>query len=202
MATANSASRRRTKKNEQDERIANIRSTAIETTTMAMAALVPEDKALTEMQKLFVKYWVEGDNIGNAMRRAGYNEQISYGYRMAKMPNILKAKAAYHALFTEASQMTKKRVMDMLLEAYDMAKMTSESATMVSAAREVGKLCGFYEPTRVKLDVSVTGGAIDRLNRLSDEELLKLIEAGDSDPILLAVDQANAVDLSDMLDAP
>lgn len=202
MATANSASRRRTKKNEQDERIANIRSTAIETTTMAMAALVPEDKALTEMQKLFVKYWVEGDNIGNAMRRAGYNEQISYGYRMAKMPNILKAKAAYHALFTEASQMTKKRVMDMLLEAYDMAKMTSESATMVSAAREVGKLCGFYEPTRVKLDVSVTGGAIDRLNRLSDEELLKLIEAGDSDPILLAVDQANAVDMSDMLDAP
>lgn len=202
MATANSASRRRTKKNEQDERIANIRSTAIETTTMAMAALVPEDKALTEMQKLFVKYWVEGDNIGNAMRRAGYNEQISYGYRMAKMPNILKAKAAYHALFTEASQMTKKRVMDMLLEAYDMAKMTSEPATMVAAAREVGKLCGFYEPVRVKLDVNVTGGAIDRLNRLSDEELLKLIEAGDSDPILLATDQANAVDMSDMLDAP
>lgn len=202
MATANSSSRRRTKKTEQDERIANIRSTAIETTTMAMAALVPEDKALTEMQKLFVKYWVEGDNIGNAMRRAGYNEQMSYGYRMAKMPNILKAKAAYHVLFTEASQMTKKRVMDMLLEAYDMAKMTSEPATMVSAAREVGKLCGFYEPTRVKLDVNVTGGAIDRLNRLSDEELLKLIEAGDSDPILLAANQADEVDMSDMLDAP
>lgn len=165
-----------------------------------MAALVPEDKALTDMQKLFVKYLVEGDNVAGAMQRAGYNEQYSYGYRMLKMPNILKAKREYEALYAEASQMTKKKVMDMLIDAYDMAKSASDPATMVSAAREVGRMCGYYEPTRVKLDISVTGQAMDRLNRLTDEELLKMIESG-AGPALLS-DSSAPIDMgmADVLD--
>lgn len=208
MATAQSSTNRRRKKTTQDTRIAEIRDKAIETTTMAMAALVPEDKALTEMQKLFVKYWVEGDNIPNAMRRAGYNEQASYGYRMSKMPNILKAKAEYHRLYNEASTHTKKSVLDMMQEAFDVAKTVGEPGSMVSAAREIGRLCGFYEPTRIKVDVNVTGGTVDRLNRLSDEELLKIIESGDAASLLPGPDGQNPgpdepdLSLADLLDAP
>lgn len=205
MATAVSSTGRRRKKSTQDERISEIRDKAVNTSTMAMAALVPEDKALTEMQKLFVKYWVEGDNIPNAMRRAGYNEQISYGYRMAKMPNILKAKAEYHRLYTEASRMTKKKVLDMLQEAYDVAKTVSEPSSMVSAAREIGRMCGFYEPTRVQVDVNVAGGAMDRLNRLSDEELLKIIDGGGAATLLTdesTPSEGPDLGLEDLLDTP
>ncbi len=200
MAKARSAPAKRRHASEQDARIAGIRSKAIETTTMAMAALVPEDKALTDMQKLFIKYLVEGDNVAGAMQRAGYNEQPSYGYRMLKMPNILKAKAEYEALYAKASEMTKKKVMDMLLEAYDMAKTTSDPATMVSAAREVGRMCGYYEPTRVKLDISVTGQAMDRLNRLSDEELLKMIESGAGPAMLSGPSAPVDMGMADVLD--
>lgn len=207
MAKARSATAARKHKATQDVRVAEIRDTAINTGTMAMAALVPVDKALTDMQKLFIKYLVEGDNVAGAMQRAGYNEQPSYGYRMLKMPNILKAKAEYEALYAEASKMTKKRVMDMLLEAYDVAKTMSEPASMVSAAREIGRMCGYYEPTKVKLDVSVTGGAMDRLNRLSDEELLKMIESGQGPAMLPAAEaqegaESGDLGMSDMLDGP
>jgi hypothetical protein len=153
---------------------------ARETTTMAAAALVAVDKPLTVQQKLFTKYWAEGDTIPNAMHRAGYNDQPSYGYRMAKMPNVLALKAKYQKEFEEASKMTKKRVIDMQLEAYEAAKQLSEPASMVSAAREIGKLCGYYEPTKVSIDVNVSGGTLDKLSRLSDEDLLKMIEQGDS----------------------
>ena len=77
-------------RNKEATKLADLASarTAINTSTMGAAALVPADKPLTDKQKLFVKFWAEGDSIPNAMQRAGYNEQPSYGYRMAKMPNI------------------------------------------------------------------------------------------------------------------
>ena len=98
---------------------------------------------------------------------------------MAKMPNILALYNEEKRLYEEASQMTRKRVMDMLVDAYDMAKLMSEPASMVSAAREVGKMCGYYEPVKTQVNVTVNGQvSIDRMNRLSDDELLKIIEQG------------------------
>ena len=150
------------------------------TSTMAAAASVDPDKPLTEQQRLFAMFWAQGDSVPNAMARAGYSTaQYSYGYRMQKMPNVL---ALYHEekrKYEEAAQMTRKKVMDMLLEAYDAAKLTSEPASMVSAAREIGRMCGYYEPTKTTLEISVNGSiSVDRMNRLSDEELLKIIEQG------------------------
>ena len=154
-------------------------SKAMNTGTMAAAAADSEDKPLTEQQKLFTKFWAEGDTIPNALTRAGYGHQPSYGYRMAKMPNILALKAKYAQQYEDSVAMTKKKVMEMHLEAFEMAKLMAEPATMVSAAREVGKLCGYYEPQRVAVDINVNqNGTLDRMNRLSDAELLKFIEAG------------------------
>ena len=98
---------------------------------------------------------------------------------MVRMPNVLAVYNEEKRLYEEACQMTRKRVMDMLLESYDMAKLMSEPATMVSAAREVGKMCGYYEPTKTQVNVTLNGQiSVDRMNRLSDEELLKIIEQG------------------------
>lgn len=156
------------------------------TGTMAAAASVSPDKPLTEQQKQFVRAWAQGDSIPNALARAGYSvKDNSLGYRMAKMPNVLayynKEKAAYE----EAAQMTRKKVMDMLLESYDMAKLSAEPATMVSAAREIGKMCGYYEPKKVDINVTVQGAvAMGRMNALSDADLLRIIEEGAAPTLL------------------
>jgi phage FluMu protein gp41 len=149
------------------------------TTTMAEAALVPVDRPLTEMQKLFVRSWAEGDSIPVAMQRAGYNEQPSWGYRLAKMPNILAEYDRVKKLYEEAAQMTRKKVMDMHLEAFEMAKLLAEPATMVSAAREIGRMCGYYEPVKQKLEISVNGQiAVKKIESLSDDDLIKLVTEG------------------------
>ena len=75
--------------------------------------------------------------------------------------------------------MDRKKVIDMQLEAYEMAKTMAEPATMVSAAREIGKICGLYEPKKV--EVSVNGSVqheIHRFEAMSDDELLKLLSQG------------------------
>lgn len=177
MATSKTSSIRRAKSSDTKRGVA-VRS-ANNTSTMAAAALVPVDKPLTEMQKLFVKFWAEGDSIPNAMQRAGYNEQPSYGYRMAKMPNILAEYDRIKAKWEEAAQMTRKKVMDMHMEAFEMAKMMAEPATMVSAAREIGRMCGYYEPVKQKVELTVNGQvAVKRMEAMSDEDLLKLVMEG------------------------
>ena len=150
-----------------------------------MAEVIDPDKPLTEKQRLFVQFWAEGDSILSSSRRAGYNDSGTVGYRLVKMPNVLKLKAELSAKYEEAGQLTRKKVMDMHMEAFDMAKLMSEPATMVSAARELGKMAGYYAPVEHKIKVDVSGNIIlDRMNSMSDAELLKVISGGAS-PLVL-----------------
>jgi phage terminase small subunit len=58
-----------------------------------------------------------------------------------------------------------------------MAKIQADPTAMIAGWREVGKMCGYYEPVKKQIDVNITGNVVmERLNRLSDSELLKLIE--------------------------
>lgn len=144
-----------------------------------MAEVIDPDKPLTEKQKAFVRFWAEGDSISSASRRAGYNDSGTIAYRMVKMPNILKMKSELSAKYEEAAQITRKSVMDMHLEAFEMAKLMSEPATMVSAARELGKMAGYYAPVEHKVKIDVTGNIVlDRMNSMTDAELLKVISQG------------------------
>lgn len=152
----------------------------INTSSKAMAALIDIDKPLTDMQRTFVKLWASGESVTTASIRAGYQDGGSYGYRMTAQPNILKFYNEEKAAFERVSDMSRKKVMDMLLEAYADAKMVNEPASMVSAAREIGRMCGYYEPVKHRIEVNHSGNVIlDRMNRLSDAELLDLITKED-----------------------
>lgn len=149
-----------------------------DTSTNAGAEAVDPDKPLTEKQKLFVKFWAQGESIVSASHRAGYGDGATFAYRMVRMPNVLRLYEEEKRLYAEASQMTRKRVMDGLLESIEMAKLMAEPASMISGWREVGKMCGYYEPVQKKLDITLNGNVVfQRLERLSDAELMKLIQA-------------------------
>lgn len=149
-----------------------------ETNKMLAASMVDPDKPLTEQQKRFVQNWAEGDSIPNAYQRAGYSIQdISYAYRMQKMPNILKHYNAVKAKWQEAAQLRREDVIEGLKESIEMAKLMSEPATMIAGWREIGKLCGFYEPKKVDLNINVNGSVVmERMNKMTDADLLKIIE--------------------------
>lgn len=146
------------------------------TGTHQVAALVDPNKPLTEKQKLFVKFWAQGESIQSASERAGYSDKATLAYRMVRMPNVLKLYNEEKRLYEEASQMTRKKVMDGLLEAIDMARLMAEPATMISGWREIAKMCGYMAPVQSRVEVNVSGNvAIDRMNRMSDAELLKIL---------------------------
>jgi len=167
----------------------------IDTSTNAGAASISPDKPLTEKQKQFVKFWAQGESIQTASLRAGYNDGASIAYRMTMMPNILKLKAQYEAEWIEENQMTRKRVMDGMLEAIEMAKLMSEPATMVAGWREVGKLCGYYAPVESRVRVDVTGNVvIDKMNSMTDAELLKIITTGTTRALEYVEDITNEAD--------
>lgn len=149
------------------------------TDNMAGAARVSPDKPLTEQQRAFAEHWARGETIATAMLRAGYGAGDSLGYRMAKMPNILRVYHAEKAKYEEAAQMTRKKVMDGLLEGIDMCKLTSDGPGIINGWKTVGQMCGYFEPVKRRLDINVSGSIqMDRLNRMSDADLLRVIQQG------------------------
>ena len=161
---------------------AGARSRGTDTSNLSaaeMAEVISPDKPLTEKQKLFVKFWAQGDSITSASYRAGYSDGGTIAYRLVKMPNILKLYNEEKALYEEAAQITRKSVMDMHMEAFEMAKLMSEPSTMVAAARELGKMAGYYAPVESRVKIDVTGNIVlDRMNQMTDAELLAVISKG------------------------
>jgi phage terminase small subunit len=130
----------------------------------------------SEKARNFVKHWASGESIRNAAYKAGYGLDAAYAYKLVRHPTVLRMYNEEKVKYEQAAQMTRKKVMDGLLEAVEMAKLMAEPASMIAGWREIGKMCGYYEPVKKTIDVNVTGNVVmERLNRLSDAELLKLI---------------------------
>jgi len=141
---------------------------------------IDPNKPLTEKQKAFVKLMAQGESVSTATVRAGFaTNSATYGFTLLRQPNVLKLLNEEKSKYEAACQMTRKRVMDGLLEGVELAKLAGEPASVISGWREIGKMCGYYEPVTRKLDITLSGNVVmDRMNRLSDAELLKLIQGG------------------------
>lgn len=158
-------------------RVEKLRKTAPNSSTLDGVALANPDRPLTEKQKLFVSLWAQGDSILGASHRAGYADAGTMAYRMSKDPAILKVYHKEKALYEQACDMTRKKVMDGLIEGIEMAKLMAEPASMIAGWREVGKMCGYYEPVKRTLDITVSGEvSVKRLEGMSDAALLQLIK--------------------------
>ena len=159
--------------------------TYTDTGTNECAEQIDPNKPLTEKQRLFVKNWAAGDTPHNAAIRAGYSEGgATLAYRLIRMPNILRLYEEEKRLYEDSAQMTRKRVMEGLLEGVEMAKLMAEPASVIAGWREIGKMCGYYEVVRKKVDINVTGNVVmQRMERMTDADLMKLIQGTVQDVI-------------------
>jgi hypothetical protein len=149
------------------------------------SAATDPNAPLTEKQRLFVHYWASGESVDFAAKKAGFDSQ-SYGHQLKVMPKIRNLYDAEKAKYIEAAQVTREDVINGFKEAIADAKLMSEPATMIAGWREIGKLCGFYEPKRVDLNINMNGNVVlERMNKMSDAELLKIINEAEA----LGVDQ-------------
>ncbi len=134
-------------------------------------------KTLSAKQQAFVQARAHGKKPQEAARIAGYSCPQKSGYQHDKQPDIVAAVKKEFRRAEKVSDMNKKRVMDGILEAIDQAKLMAEPMTQIAGWREVAKMCGYYEPTKVQLDVSVSAKRLfSKFETMSDEELLRLAE--------------------------
>jgi hypothetical protein len=127
-------------------------------------------KKLTEKQTDFAEKVLDGMAPSTA---AGPNN----GTLMMRSPAVKEYLAQHRAELSSATQINRSDVLEMLMEAYDAAKITSEPGNMVAAAREIGKMLGFYEPEQIKLQLTTNQARLkSKFEIMSDEELLQLAD--------------------------
>lgn len=144
--------------------------------TAEIADSVDPNKPLTEKAKLFVKFWAQGESIPSASARAGYGDGATYAYKLARFPQAVALYNEEKRLYEEASQMTRKKVMDGLLEGIEMAKLMAEPASVINGWKTVGQMCGYFEPVKKKVEITVKGQiAMQKMELLSDEQLLAML---------------------------
>lgn len=136
------------------------------------------DQPLTEMQRQFViNIGEHGMNHTAAARAAGFNHPTVQGSQLMRQPKIRAAIATAREAYAKASGMTRQKVIDGFIESIDMARIKSDPLTMIAGWREVGKMCGFYEPSKSKIEISVNGKVmLEKLSSMSDAELLQLTQ--------------------------
>ena len=78
------------------------------------------------------------------------------------------------------SNMSRKRVMRGMLEAVDMARDARQPNTMLSGWKEIGRMCGFYEPERREIILSKSAEEMQKeIKTLTRAQLLDIANQQD-----------------------
>ena len=132
---------------------------------------------LTDKQRGFVHNVLRGMTQTMAARAAGYTHPREAGSKLIREPHVQESIRFLQGKYEKAAQMTRKKVMDGMLEAIEMAKIQGDPGVMVSGWREIGRMCGYYAAEKREINVNITAKrAVDKLETLSDDELLEMIE--------------------------
>lgn len=134
------------------------------------------NSVVTDKQDKYVEARLDGKSKTEAARVAGYNT-TNGGLQIEKSADVRAALQQARSELSSATQIKRADVIEMFKEAYDMAKLAAEPASMVASAREIGKMLGLYEPETIKLEASRAGSKIQaKLMSMSDDELMELAE--------------------------
>ena len=142
--------------------------------------LVPQQRktTLTPRQIAYVKNRAQGMHCVAAAQAAGYSNPNVQGYQVENTPIVKNALAKEWAKAEKVGEMTKKKVMDGMLYAIEQAKILADPTAQIAGWREVAKICGYYEPQKVKMEISVSAKRMfSQFEVMSDEELLKIAES-------------------------
>lgn len=138
---------------------------------------------LTARQQQFCQHYVGSarHNSALAARLAGYAIASSHvtGCQLLQKPKIAAVVRGLEECVAVEIGVTRQKVINELVGAFDMAKLMDDPASMVAAMRQVALMCGYnnQQPPTVAVDMS---GQVElaRLQRMSNEELAALIAAG------------------------
>lgn len=130
-------------------------------------------------QVLFAEAIAAGMNPHQAAKRAGYTSSGSV--KQLEHPTTAALINLKRIELARVQGISKEKVLDMFMEAFQLSRTLEDPATMVRAATEVGKMLGYYAPEVKQFNIDVRQlHTVRQLEELSTEQLAKMVdEAGD-----------------------
>jgi phage terminase small subunit len=131
---------------------------------------------LTEKQSNFVEALLDGKTQSAAAAEAGY-ANASGGAVAEHSANVQHALREARSELSSAAQVKRADLVEVLVDAIEMARMMADPMGMIAGAREVGKMLGLYAPEEKKIDLTINQERLLRqYEELSDDDLLRVIE--------------------------
>ncbi len=118
---------------------------------------------------------LEAESVATAARKAGVSS--STALNRLRSENVREKLRVAREEIESAVTVRRLDVLNIFLEAIDMARMISDPSQMINGADKIAKMMGYYEPEEVKVDVNINyEGALRKIRELSDVELIELAE--------------------------
>jgi len=150
--------------------------TTSEKKRLAAEANKPKKRTPSEIalqQETFANALFEGATLTNAARAAGLPVTAAGNALRTNEVQLLLAKAREE--MTGITTLRRIDVMNMFMEAIDMARTLADPANMINGADKIAKMLGYYAPETKRLEMSVDQTSLkNKLRSLSDEELTEL----------------------------
>lgn len=139
------------------------------------------DSMITAKQTKFVEHFIDTGNATESARRAGYsaNSAKVTACRLLNNPDIAAVVRTKRCKIEAEHQLTRARIIKGLLNAINIAEDKADAGALIAGWRELGKMMGYYQPSRAVLRVNpVNKSAFANLEKLSNEELIQMLEPG------------------------
>lgn len=133
----------------------------------------PKSVVVDEKRKVFADALLEGHSKADAARAAGYHpNNVSAVMRGEDIQTYIEEARAE---VKDLSTLKRLDVVNVVLEAIDMARMMADPAQMINGADKLAKMMGYYAPETLKLEVSGNHAALaTKFKALTDDELYEI----------------------------
>ena len=133
-----------------------------------------KSSVITPKQEKFVEGVLSGKTTTRAAKEAGFNTN-KRGFTRTK--EVQEALADARAGISQASTLTRMDVIEGVLEAIQLARLTAEPAVMIQGYDKLAKIMGYYAPEVKKVEMTMTQERhINKMEGLSDTELMALAD--------------------------
>jgi hypothetical protein len=145
--------------------------------------VLPDRNGLTKKQTEFLAFYTSCAFLPmkEICRQAGVTPSQVAQWKL-KSPAFRRQLDIEHNRTQQAAGMDRKQVLQGILEAIEIAKDMRQPSSMISGWREVGRMCGFYEPERREITLSVDKKELMKeLRNMSTHDLLEYASRKDAE---------------------
>ena len=129
--------------------------------------------AVNPRHKKVVDAIMEGATESEAMRAAGYHP--SHGTNVMRKEEVRDMLAEARAEVEDLTTIKRLDVLNIFMEAIDMARTLADPGQMINGADKVAKMMGYYAPEKRLVELSVGQNVLQaKFQQMTDEELLEI----------------------------